>query len=179
MEKWIFSLGSSQRLSGPPGLAGNVLIVLLGRVPWWPPAKDPVIDEGVAQLLCRVLVSVVLLVKREPSSRLGLLSFSLRFSLNIGLTLGKVWLPQTTSPGLFSWMAAPPYTPSPGSQNTQMPGVFSLPGPRLSAPVPAGLLAIPCNSQSQDPESSPFLQKRTLSWHLNMTGLWYLTTQSR
>lgn len=116
MEKWVLSLGSSQGLSGPLGLAGNVLIVLLGRVPWWPPAKDPVINEGVAQLFGRALVSVVLLVKGEPSSRLDLLSFSLRFSLNIGSTLGKAWLPQTTSPpslGLF------PLTSSPGSQNAR------------------------------------------------------------
>lgn len=118
MNKWVFGLGSFQQLSRPLGLVGNVLIMALGRGLWWPSHEDIVIDEGIAQLLCWVLVNIVLLVKGELPSRLGLLSFSLHFSLNTDPTLGKVCLPQTIYPtllGYFSWMAAPTPSLRPGS----------------------------------------------------------------
>lgn len=96
------------------------------------------IDEGVAQLLREGLVSIVLLVKVELASRLGLLSFPLHFSLNTGPNLGKVYLPGTISPSslghLFpKWLP----TPQPMAQTARvfmLPRVFSRLRHMFSAP---------------------------------------------
>lgn len=94
VDKWVLRLCSSWGLSGCLGLPGNVLIPPLSRLLWWPSPEDAVIDEGVAQLLRGVVVNMVLLVKGQPSVRIGLLRSSLHFSLNTDPTLGKISLPQ-------------------------------------------------------------------------------------
>ena len=78
-KQWVLSLGSSQWCSGPFSLQGNVLIRFLSRDSRRPFPEDAVIDEGVAQILRGAMVTILLLGKREPALRLGLLSFSFYF----------------------------------------------------------------------------------------------------